>query len=247
MTTTFHSEMAAKIVPTELRRGSYDEILGWGETHRPAVSAATVLRFFAPCLVEAYVDFDRKGRGDSLNHDLYSYCPTEGVAIVQTRHAFRRRANGYLNVHKSYFLVGFNELTGSPFRHPVSAHAVRAAVRKHGADQCGIIRACQAWMFQVSEVALAKSTRQGDVLATPVGAMPSWLERVPGIEASIDTHRVVGLTIARDPTSPTVLWVQNPCITHDREQHAPVFLEGLYLISLAREAKAWDFSRRMGD
>lgn len=244
----FHQDMLAKIVPSNLHRGAWDEILGWSGPDRSTVVAAqSILIFFRPCLVDEYVDFDRKGRGDSLNHDLYAYCPSQGVAIVQARHAFRRFKNGYLNVHKTYFLVGYNELTGAPFRHPVSATAVRAAVRKHGSDQCSVIKAVQAWMFRVTLKQLEASTRQGDVLATPVRVRPDGLIPVQGIEARVDSHIVWGLSVATDPTDSTVLWVQNPVLTHERDQHEPVMLEGSYRVTLARESRAWNFATRLGD
>jgi hypothetical protein len=250
----FHADMAKAMKGQEAIRGTYDEIMGFGrvpgtspwstEPFRPttyAVKAVTILDFFRPCLVDEYCSFDRKKRGGALNHDLYAYDPKQRVAIVQTREAFRGRAKHFLEVRKTYFLVGFNELTKAPFRHPLGAHQVRAAVRKHGTDQAAIVRTCQCWMFDVTEKQLAASIRQGDVLLTPVRAAPEGEEL--GSEARLDSHVIEAAEVRKNGA----LYARDLTIRHEKGQHRTVVAEGWHRVVMAREAKAWEFARRLGD
>lgn len=150
------------------KRGRYDEIISIN-----GIPARQILNGFRPCLPERFVEFDRAGRGDALNVDLYGHCPAQNVAIVQVRHAFRRARKHRMNLHKDYVLCRFNELTHAPFRHPVSARAVHASIRKDGSDPAAPVCAAQRWMWQVTEKQLAVSVRQGDILLVPASRKPA--------------------------------------------------------------------------
>ena len=109
------TSVAASGSRSSVRRGRYNEIASLG-----GISAKDIVDRFQTCLPERFISFDRKMRGDALNLDLYGYCESEDVALIQIRHTFRRGARHYANTHKDYVLCGFNEITKEPFRHPVS-------------------------------------------------------------------------------------------------------------------------------
>ena len=139
----------------------------WGELTGEGVSK--IIDFLKPALPATFCDFDRKGRGDSLNISLYAWDADQSVGVVQVRHAFRLYKNSeFLNVHKTYVLCGFNE-NGEPFRHPVSAHTVRAACKK--SVEAGVI-AAQQWMWRVTAKQLEASRRQGDILPPAPSCAP---------------------------------------------------------------------------
>jgi len=244
-----HKSIAKEIKPYPVRRDYYDAIAGWGRQTNalysaPVIRATAVICVFRECLEAEYIEFDVKGRGAALNHALYGYDPAQGVAVVQARQALRRRKFGYLTTHKTYFLVGRNEITGEYFRHPVSAHAVRAAIRKNP-DPAAAVRAVQRWMWEVSEKQLAQAVRQGDILLVPEKRVPDWtggdalyhrLTVAESHEIRADEIRVNGRCYALNPT-----------IVHTKGQHAPVAMEGWVSVRVARESDAWDFAVRVGD
>lgn len=179
------------------KRGRYDEIVSID-----GIPAREVLDRFRPCLPERFVEFDRAGRGDALNLDLYGHCPAQNVAIVQVRHAFRRARKHRMSLHKDYVLRGFNELTHAPFRHPVSARAVHASIRKDGFDPAAPVCAAQRWMWQVTERQLAVSVRQGDILLVPASRKPA------GTTIPDEVHLVGGQP-------------RGPVAAHRRRSHRP--------------------------
>ncbi len=154
------------------RRGAYGEIMEIELASGERIAACKIVAGFAEILPEKFAKFDTRMRGDSLNLDLYGYDPVDGVAIIQIRHFFRRYRNGYANLHKDYVLVGRNEETGALFRHPVSAHAIHAAIRKDETDPVAPIRAAQRWMWGVSDKQLSSGIRQGDILIVPARGRP---------------------------------------------------------------------------
>jgi hypothetical protein len=253
----WHADMGRKLRGMTPQRDDWGAIKAWYSSESaPTVDASPgfpkmgrtklvyareVLGFFAEALPEEYIEFDKKNRGDCLNVALYAYAPSERVAIVQARHAFRRHRNGYLNVHKTYFLTGHNEITKRPFRHPISASVVKAAVRKHGADQVAIVRACQAWMWQVTDRQLSASIRQGDVLITPVRGAPAGESL--GTTVALDSHVIEASEVRRNGA----LFARDLTIRHEKRQHRDVLASGWHRITQAREGRAWDFAARLGD
>jgi hypothetical protein len=225
-------------------RGSFGQLIG-SVGGRPV---AAILAALAAALPPRVVEFDRAGRGDAVNHDLYGWDAGQNVGIVQVRHTFRRYRNGYTNSRKTYVLAGFNE-TGTPFRHPVSASAVRGAVRVDG-DPVAVVRAAQRWMWKVTDKQLAAGIRQGDVLMVPERRSPPADATVLGGVATLaDTHEVSSRQIVRWDGSPFI-WAVNPRIRHLRAQHEtirPIEHDGWYSVRVADEEPAWDFSLRLGD
>jgi hypothetical protein len=225
-----------------LRRGSFAEILSLD-----GMPAKMIIDRFRDCLPERFIEFDSKQRGDALNLDLYAYCRDEEVAVVQVRHAFRRRRYHHLNVRKDYVLVGFNEITKAPFRHPVSAHAVRAGVRADGDDPASGVRAAQRWMWNVTDAQLGNSLRQGDVLLIPTNRTPRGERVDAGTHLVGGSHEIRAREIVVDAAGGVFAWA--PAVWHAKDQHDPIYAEDetWYRIQIAREAPTWDWSMRFGD
>lgn len=243
-----YDAVAAQIMSGDFNRGHYDEIIING--------LDLIDQHFAPCLPDTYCDFDRKGRGAAQNIDLYGLDASQNVAVYQIRLAHRMYKNGYMNVRKSYCLVGFNDETGEPFRHPVGAHKIRAAVRKSPNDPAAIVRAAQEWMWELTskqlDRALAASQRQGDVIIVKTGLpkaaqpieVPEEGYPLGGDEAS---HLIISSDI-RELDGKIYAW--EPKLKHRKDQHCLVFAgegEGWYSCRVAREEAAWDFAQRFGD
>jgi hypothetical protein len=166
---------------------------------------------------------------------------------VQARHAFRQYRNGYLNIRKTYFLCGFNEITEAPFRHSISAAAIHAAIRR-GADAAGVVRAAAKWMWQVDDRRLETGIRQGDVLLVPERRRPiGVLEELGTTTVVGGSHEVAAARIVRDKKG--MVWADSPTIRHTKEQHDTVYgdRDGWHTVRVAREADAWNFAARLGD
>ncbi|GBQ31411.1 hypothetical protein AA12717_3755 [Gluconacetobacter sacchari DSM 12717] len=239
------------------RRGDYNELIG--------ADAYQVLSFLKPALPDEYAEFDKHRRGDALNLDLYGWDQDQSVGVVQVRQAFRiYKRQEFTNVRKTYVLCGFNE-SGTPFRHPVSAHAVRRACSGSPAET---VAAAQRWMWGVTAKQLAESRRQGDILIVPErqADMRAALERkypnlridhLTGLDATflVSSHAVQAeeILIVRSPGgSVSRVLAKHPILRHSKGQHATVSAprsgnHGWFSIRLADEAVAWDFSERFGD
>jgi len=224
-------------------RNVYAAIIRWDgkSDHTPKLQSVAVINSFKDCLDKEYVDFDRKGRGSALNHDLYGYDPIQGVAVIQSRNAFRARENDFMNTHKTYFLCGYNENTNKPFRHPISAAAVRGAIRS-GADSVGVVKAAQCWMWGVTEKQLEASVRQGDLLLVPERGEPHG-DYMGQIMTLARSHEVHASAIRKNGR----IYARNPQLIHVKGQHAPVEIHGWASVRVARDVTAWDFAARIGD
>jgi hypothetical protein len=227
-------------------RDIYEAIIGWkvmgGDGKESFVlSAKSIKPLFADCLDPEYVAFDFKGRGDALNHDLYGYDPNQGVAVIQARHAFRQRKNHFMSTHKTYFLCGRNEITGEPFRHPISSAAIRGAIRS-GADAVGVVRAAQRWMWSVTDKQLSASIRQGDLLLVPERGEPKGYNMGQSMTLA-NSHEVHASEIRKNGR----IYARNPQLVHTKGQHAPIAIEGWASVRVAQDAPAWNFAVRIGD
>lgn len=229
--------------PAGIIRGRFNEI-----TNINGRPAAETLKRFEPALPPTFAEFDKAKRGDALNVDLYGLDPEQDVAVVQVRHSFRRYRNGFLNTHIDYVLVGFNELTGLPFRHPVSAYIVRAAIRRNPSDPVVAVRAAQRWMWSVTERQLTNGVRQGDVLLVPERGQPRpvkaelGVNHVVGGSHEIRAARIVELQSGR-------VWALSPSVWHAKGQHDPIFADhdGWHSVRVADEAPTWRWGQRLGD
>lgn len=234
-------------------RGRYNEIISLTDANGQKISVSTVIGKYSPALPETFVSFDRKMRGDSLNLDLYAYDAEQNVAIIQIRHFFKRYARGFANIHKDYVLVGQNEITGEFFRHPISAHAVHAAIRKNPSDPAAAVRAAQRWMWKVTEKQLANGERQGDIFMVP-SRKPSadYVEIAEKVFTVGGSHEIrsPSIFVKKDHNDEVVdVVAMHPSVLHTKQQHDPIFAneERFYSIRVAQEAATWKWGVRLGD
>lgn len=225
------------VVCTTISRGAYGEI-----SVIAGKSPTDIIARYSKVLPERFAEFDKKMRGDALNLDLYGYDEGQGVAVIQIRHAFRKFRKSFMATHKDYVLVGTNEI-GTMFRHPVSAHAVRAGIRANPLDPVSAVRAAQKWMWKVTDKQLAASVRQGDVLIVP--------SRITPVNQYDEAAVILGgshvIRADRFGAKGERLFALNPTLEHTKEQHAPVTLKGWHSVRLAEAASTWSWGVRLGD
>ena len=128
------------------------------------------------------VESNKRGRGEAINVDVYSYDEAQRLAVVQVRQCrFGRR---YPQVRKQYFLIGRNE-NGNPFAHPVATVA-----RYTNTVEAGVIKAlCKIWGCDADE--LAHIVRNGDVALVPAGRLPGEAEEITAKELIIRGTHIV--------------------------------------------------------
>ena len=177
--------------------------------------------------------FDRKGRGYALNWDLYDYGndfhSKRFLCVIQVRQAFRRAASHYLNVRKSYFLLGRNE-DDSVFAHPVESRVIHSAINKG----INVIRAVQTWIFNCD---YKKVIRHGDLALVP-------LKRASGTQKDESTiileksHRLTAERILSNGN----LYALNPELEHIAGVHPKVQAEGWYKVVVGKRSNYWRFA-----
>lgn len=181
-------------------------------------------------------EFDRRGRGQSLNWDLYGvgYDVHTGelLAVIQVRQFERRYKNGYPNIRKNYFLIGRNE-DGTTFAHAVSHAPIFAAIKK---DK-DVVLAVQNWIFGGS---YADMVRQGDLCLLPLTVRPAGskgqMRRTAILEGS---HRLTATQVAEVDGR---LYAKNPHLTHLPGTHPDVEAGGWCRIMIGRRAEFWHFA-----
>ncbi len=225
-------------------RGHFAQILSIN-----GVTAKTILARFKDALPASRCQFDRKGRGDALNIDLYAHDRKQDVAIVQIRQAYRRGATHFLSLRKTYALVGHTE-TAAPFRHPVSPTAVRKSIRANPEDPSAGVAAAQRWIWRCTEKqlkdSLAVGMRQGDVLLVRAHEPKDGVDVGGGFTVG-GSHEIRADRVVQTPDGG--VFALNPTLVHAKNQHAPVYADtdGWYSVRAGREEPAWDFSQRFGD
>lgn len=178
-------------------------------------------------------EFDRKGRGSALNWDLYAYGrdfhTKRFLCVIQVRQAFRRAAKHYLNVRKSYFLLGRNE-DESVFAHPVESRVIHSAINRNE----DVIRAVQSWIFNCD---YTKVIRHGDIALVPVKKVPTGqVEPTPYIIES--SHRLISKMVISNGS----LFALNPELSHISGVHPPVKADGWFKIVVGKRSDYWRFA-----
>lgn len=178
--------------------------------------------------------FDRKGRGQALNWDLYGVGQDVHAGtlliVIQIRQYEMRTRNGYANVRKNYFLLGTNE-DGSVFAHPVSANVVRTAIRL----ERDVIKACQDWMFGGD---YSRMLRHGDLALVPLSKRPA-AEIVAADRMVLeDSHEITASQFRQNGH----LYVQHPTLTHIPGTHPPVTGSGWFRVVVGARADFWRFA-----
>lgn len=179
-------------------------------------------------------EFDRKGRGSSINWDLYAIGSDshsgDTLAVIQIRQFIRRSARRFPEIKKSYFLLGKNE-DGTTFAHCVESRVIHHAI-KVGSD---VVLAVQDWMFGGD---YKRMVRQGDLALYPVSRAVGEKEtrRTATLQGS---HKLKASQIRKTDTG---IYAKNPELTHLPGTHPFVSGEGWYRIIVGRRASHWDFA-----
>lgn len=185
---------------------------------------------------EFKAEFDRKGRGQAINWDLYGVGfdvhTGDMLAVIQVRQYTKQHKNWYPQIRKNYFLIGENE-DGSAFAHPVSANVIHAAVRA----ERDVIEAVQNWIFGGT---YADMQRHGDLAIIPMKSRPAGtkgqLRKVAVLE---DSHRLEAAQIAEVDGR---IYAKNPTLTHIPGTHPTVEAAGWNRIVIGRRADFWKFA-----
>lgn len=180
-------------------------------------------------------EFDRRGRGEALNWDLYAFGydlhSGQLLAVVQIRKFERRRK--YPRIRKNYFLIGYNE-DNTVFAHPVESRVIHSAIK----SDRDVIAAIQRWMFGTD---YSHVTRQGDVALIP--QRPRTKNTISVHAATIErSHILRADEIRSDGES---VWAKNPSLTHPT--HPPVSAAGWHKIVISQRAAYWKFAAPTAD
>lgn len=184
-------------------------------------------------------DFDGKGVGIAINVDVYGIDNVNNLFVVQVRRYDKASKNGYGNVRKNYFLIGYNE-NGNPFAHSIPSAIVHAAIRKDPSIESPV-NAAQAWIWDIKPEQLPEVLRNGDVALIP--AKPAEIKKATVREEKrarvIDSHWLFGKEIRVNGH----LFALNPTLRHYKGQHPTQKGKGWYRVAVAKRAKFWDFAR----
>lgn len=191
-------------------------------------------------------------RWSALNWSLYAvgldHHSGKPLAIVQIRQSEKRSSRFYLNIRKSYFLLGENE-DDTVFAHPVSANCVRRAVRDGG----NIILKVQNWIFGGD---YTRMVRQGDLAILPLGKKPNlkeatefhdgnwYFRQTPSGSTRIqiatlqESHELHAEQIWQNGN----LYALNPFMRHLPETHPPIQAEGWCKVIVGQRGKFYRFA-----
>lgn len=176
-------------------------------------------------------EFDRKGRGEALNWDLYGYgndAHDNGFLIVIQIRKTRVTKWGN-NTRKNYYLIGTNE-DGTVFAHCVSSNVIHAAIRA----EKDVIAAVQNWTFEGD---YAQMLRQGDLALVPV-------KKPCGVKTEREAMTLEGSHIlhAVEIRQNGNLYAKDPELIHAPDTHPRIIGKGWYRVQVANRAAFWKFA-----
>lgn len=186
-------------------------------------------------------DYDRKGRGQSLNFDLYGASEFSNLYIIQVRQSVRQRRSWYLEVRKSYFLIGRNE-NGNAFSHCVSYAPVQAAIRKNPGYIGAAVDGALKWIWGTSK--FCDIIRHGDVALLPVKRVP--IDAVKQDVLVLDVEKSHTL-LSNDIRISGKVYAYNATLTHKKNQHGDVKCNGWAQVLVGRRERPWDFAKQTID
>lgn len=226
--------------PTEIKRGAYNEIKmeSLDDETRNAVRALVNNAQSAAKIDEHgswdfKAEFDRKGRGQSINWDLYAVGQDVHsgalLIVIQIRQFERRYKNGFGNTRKNYYLLGTNE-DGTTFAHPVSSNVIHAAIRR----DVDVVLAVQNWIFDGD---YEHMIRHGDLALVPVKSAPAPLaDRTEMVLEG--SHQLTAQSIRLNGH----IYAKNPTLVHIPGTHPTVSGEGWFRVQVGNRAAFWKFA-----
>lgn len=176
-----------------------------------------------------------KGRIHAMNYDWYGvgYDQHDGgfLAVIQVREFYRRKANRFPEIRKSYFLIGQNE-DATYFAHPVESRVIHHAAKK-GMD---VVKSVQDWIFDCD---YSRVIRQGDLCLIPVRSVKG--EKLATTEVILEqSHRLMADAIYENGS----YYAVNPNMVHLNDTHPTVQnLQGKYKIVVGKRAAFWSFAK----
>lgn len=180
-------------------------------------------------------DFDSKGRGASLNWDLYGVGrdvhSKRLLIVIQIRQFVRRRKNYYAEIKKSYFLIGRNE-DNTAFAHPVESRVIHSAINK-GVD---VVRSVQNWIFGCDYL---KVIRHGDLALIPVSRVSHADSADFDSKLIQDSHLLSAKEIR---VYGGYLYAKNPFLTHLPGTHPDVTGDGWFKVVVGKRSDFYDFA-----
>jgi hypothetical protein len=224
-----------------MKRGYYNELIAI-----PKASLKVIKRIMDDCAKAEKVDdhgswefgaeFDRKGRGSSLNWDVYGYRRDRHnrkmIAVIQIRQFSRARKNYFPSIRKSYFLIGRNE-DQSAFAHPIPSQTIHRAISKD-ASPGFVVEATQKWIFGVD---YKKVIRQGDLALIPLKRAIG--DNIEGNHTVLeDSHELYADQFKTNGS----LYALNPKLVHIPGTHPTISATGWYKVVIGRRARFWDFA-----
>lgn len=249
--------------PAEYRRGNYGEIIPpkqypnfdlvrydfWEKTHlKEMVAAKECIKSIENQGFDEHggwssaAEFDKHGRGESINTDIYGIDYENRLFVVQVRQYRKMYKNGFANVRKNYFLIGYNE-NGNPFAHPLQAQTIHAAIKKDPSIKSPV-RAAQAWIWGIKKEKLKEILRNGDVALIPVDkTFKKGVEDIKGPLRVVDSHFIYTTKIYKNGA----LYAYNPTIRHMKGQHPTQKGKGWFKIMIGNRAGFHNFARPTKD
>jgi hypothetical protein len=220
-----------------MNRGPYGEI---PSSSYPTFARALIAGAEKAGAWQTGIESNKRGRGESINVDLYSFDEARGLVLVQVRQCrFGRRFD---QVRKDYYLIGTNE-NGNTFAHPVD---VRASGRVVSDDPAAGVRLALSRIWNCREKDLDCIARNGDVAFVYVGTLPT--DAIPCEINAItirESHHVQSLAdgkIYRTPDG-TYYVAGKAKIEHGPGQHPTARVRGgVWRVQEGIRAKVWGFS-----
>jgi hypothetical protein len=186
--------------------------------------------------------FDSKGRGFSINIDIYDIDEKgqngSPLAIIQTRLWNKATRNGYARILKNYFLIGRNE-NGVAFAHPIPS------VRKWNIEKMGDgVKKAMEWIFDTKEI--EKIKRNGDTCLIELENINE--KKYEVVQENklniIDSHFVEAEKILKKDD---VIIIFNGVLFHEKNQHPAQITKKYAVIKIGRRYETHDFSRATKD
>ena len=187
-------------------------------------------------------EFDKHGRGTAISTDIYGIDIGRNLYVIQVREYSKRYKNGYSNIKKNYFLIGYNE-NGNPFAHPIPSTVVHGAIKKDRSIKSPV-KAAQAWIWGIKQEKLNTVLRNGDVAMVPVKVVPRKDVIISkGMERIVDSHFIYSKEIRKNGS----IYALNPTIRHMKRQHPTIMGKGWFKVIVGNRANYHEFAAPTAD